>query len=391
MDRLLPYHVFQHPREDLLKAGKGKQKATETDILRSELEGAPGSPVRDGFCPLLTVHSETKFALECFKRRRELEERFRRARTKSGKARRVTYIRKALSLTARHQRTASDDQAYFLERQVLDCERAEHSALTTELRNAKSELERVTRLQRAAALPQRANYYSPAPPVYAHHYRTYHYPYAQTYGAPAGSTAAPQGYPYSVPLSSAISQYVPPALATATSTIKTQPAAAGSTAGAASAPITPSPLTPASDTSIPVPTSSASGASSGAIPVQLPVSSLPTLHALGIVPVPPQSLSANSPTPPAVLRGTSANGAMLNLEINVPLLQAAQMSGLALVLNSIMRSSSTTGTGEVPVGAPYIYPYTTAQLSAATTAATSSTNAEPNKTTAQPQEQEGKT
>lgn len=391
VDRLLPYHVFQHPREDLLKAGKGKQKATETDILRSELEGAPGSPVRDGFCPLLTVHLETKFALECFKRRRELEERFRRARTKSGKARRVIYIRKALSLTARHQRTASDDQAYFLERQVLDCERAEHSALTTELRNAKSELERVTRLQRAAALPQRANYYSPAPPVYAHHYRTYHYPYAQTYGAPAGSTAAPQGYPYSVPLSSAISQYVPPALATATSTIKTQPAAAGSTAGAASAPITPSPLTPASDTSIPVPTSSASGASSGAIPVQLPVSSLPTLHALGIVPVPPQSLSANSPTPPAVLRGTSANGAMLNLEINVPLLQAAQMSGLALVLNSIMRSSSTTGTGEVPVGAPYIYPYTTAQLSAATTAATSSTNAEPNKTTAQPQEQEGKT
>ncbi|KAN0109262.1 Glioma tumor suppressor candidate region domain containing protein [Russula decolorans] len=348
VDRLLPYHVFQHPREDLLKVGKGKQKATETDILRSELQ-------------------ETKFALECFKRRRELEERFRRARTKSGK------------------RTASDDQAYYLERQVLDCERAEHSALTTELRNAKSELERVTRLQRAAALPQRANYYSSAPPVYAHHYRTYHYPYAQTYGAPAGSTA-PQGYPYSVPLSSTISQYVPPALATATSTIKTQSAATASTAGPASA-ITPSPLTPASDTSIPVPTSSASGTSS-AIPVQLPVSSLPTLHALGIVPVPPQSLSANSPTPPAVLRGTSANGAMLNLEINVSLLQAAQMSGLALVLNSIMRSSSTTGSGEVPVGAPYIYPYTTAQLSATATAATSSTNAEPNKTTTQPQEQE---
>jgi hypothetical protein len=308
VDRLLPYHVFQHPREDLLKAGKGKQKATETDILRSEIEGAPGSPCAM-LCPLLTVHSETKFALECFKRRRELEERFRRARTKSGKACRVTYICKALSLTARHQRTASDEQAYFLERQVLDCERAEHSALTTELRNAKSELERVTRLQRAAALPQRTNYYSPTPPVYAHHYRTYHYPYAQTYGAPAGSTAVPQGYPYSVPLSSTISQYVPPALATATSTIKTQPAAAASTAGAASAPITPSPLTHASDTSIPVPTSSAFGASS-AIPVQLPVSSLPTLHALGIVPVPPQSLSANSPTPPAVLRGTSANGEM---------------------------------------------------------------------------------
>lgn len=42
VDRLLPYHVFQHPREDLLKTGgKGKRKATETEILQSELEGAP--------------------------------------------------------------------------------------------------------------------------------------------------------------------------------------------------------------------------------------------------------------------------------------------------------------------------------------------------------------
>jgi hypothetical protein len=277
---------------------------------------------------------------------------------------------------------------------VLDCERAEHSTLSTELRNAKSELERVTRLQRAATLPQRTNYYPSTPPVYAHHYRTYHYPYAQTYAAPAGSAATPQGYPYSVPLNSTISQYFPPALATAISPAKTASPATASAPGPTSTSITPSSLTLASDTSIPVPTPSASG-TSNAIPVQLPVSSLPTLHALGIVPVPQQSLSPNSPTPPAVLRGTSANGAMLNLEINVSLLQAAQMSGLALVLNSIMRSSSTTGTGEVPahapVGAPYIYPYTTAQLSATTTATTSSTNAEPNKATTQPQEQEEKT
>ncbi|KAF8482799.1 hypothetical protein DFH94DRAFT_729768 [Russula ochroleuca] len=357
VDRLLPYHVFQHPREDLLKAGKGKRKATEAEILRSEV-------------------AETKFALECFKRRQKLEERFRRARTKSGK------------------RTASDDQAYYLERQVLDCERAEHSALSTDLRNAKSELERVTRLQRVAALPQRTNYYPSTPPIYAHHYRTYHYPYAQTYGAPAGSAAATQGYPYSVPLNSTITQYVPPALTTNISATKPLSAATASTAGPASIPMTTSPLTPASDTSIPVPTPSASGTSS-AIPVQLPVASLPTLHALGIVPVPPQSLSTNTPTPPAVLRGTSANGAMLHLEINLSLLQAAQMSGLALVLNSIMRNSSTTGAGEVPahapVGAPYIYPYTTAQLSATTTATTSPTNTEPNKVTTQLQGQEGKT
>ena len=91
VDRLLPYHVFQHPREDLLKAGKGKRKATETEILRSEVAGAPVLRVR--CCAFAhTVNSETKFALECFKRQRELEERFRRARTKSGKACSVVYF-----------------------------------------------------------------------------------------------------------------------------------------------------------------------------------------------------------------------------------------------------------------------------------------------------------
>jgi len=273
---------------------------------------------------------------------------------------------------------------------VLDCERAEHSALSTELRNAKSELERITRLQRVAALPQRTNYYPSAAPVYAHHYRTYHYPY----GAPAASTAATQGYPYSVPLSSTIAQYVPPALATSIPPAKSL-SSTTSTSVPASALLTTSPLTPASDTSVPAPTASGSGTSAAAIPVQLPVSSLPTLHALGIVPVPPQPVLANAPTPPAILRGTSANGAMLNLEINVSLLQAAQMSGLALVLNSIMRGSGSAGGGEVPphaqVGAPYTYPYTAPQPAAAPTATIPSTNVEPHKAATRPQGQEGNT
>jgi hypothetical protein len=98
VDRLLPYHVFQHPREDLLKTGgKGKRKATETEILQSELEGAPLFSPCGVFAPRLpfadgVIISETKFALECFKRRRALEERFRRARTKSSKARQSVRI-----------------------------------------------------------------------------------------------------------------------------------------------------------------------------------------------------------------------------------------------------------------------------------------------------------
>jgi hypothetical protein len=35
--RLLPYHVFQLPKED---NGKGKRKATEEDLLREQLAGA---------------------------------------------------------------------------------------------------------------------------------------------------------------------------------------------------------------------------------------------------------------------------------------------------------------------------------------------------------------
>jgi hypothetical protein len=99
VDRLLPYHVFQHPWEDLLKAGgKGKRKATETEILQSELEGAPLSSAASTLADDVII-SETKFALECFKRRRALEERFRHARTKSGRARQSVPIRIRVLLT----------------------------------------------------------------------------------------------------------------------------------------------------------------------------------------------------------------------------------------------------------------------------------------------------
>jgi hypothetical protein len=86
------------------------------------------------------------------------------------------------------------------------------------------------------------------------------------------------------------------------------------------------------------------------IPVQLPVASLLALHALGILPVsslPPP----DHPQPPAVMRGSSANGTMLNLEINVSLLQPAQVNGLAMVVSSFMsrgvnaNSATTSASG----------------------------------------------
>lgn len=42
VNRLLPYHVFQHPQIDLdaMRGIKGKAKATEADLLKEEIRGA---------------------------------------------------------------------------------------------------------------------------------------------------------------------------------------------------------------------------------------------------------------------------------------------------------------------------------------------------------------
>jgi hypothetical protein len=81
---------------------------------------------------------------------------------------------------------------------------------------------------------------------------------------------------------------------------------------------------------------------------------------------------------------------MLNLEINVSLLQAAQMSGLALMLNSIMRGTSNSGATEGPphaqVGAPYTYPYAGAQSLAPATVTTTPVNPGLNKVANPPQQ-----
>jgi len=59
---------------------------------------------------------------------------------------------------------------------------------------------------------------------------------------------------------------------------------------------------------------------------------------------------------------------MLSLEINVSQLQPSQMSGLAMLLNSLMRGAAAeAGVPPVPaasyaqVGAPYVYPPPQAQ------------------------------
>lgn len=51
VNRLLPYHIFQHPREDLdglatrpVFSKKGKGKASKADLLREEIAGGFSAP-----------------------------------------------------------------------------------------------------------------------------------------------------------------------------------------------------------------------------------------------------------------------------------------------------------------------------------------------------------
>ncbi|KAJ7188166.1 hypothetical protein C8R46DRAFT_1053874 [Mycena filopes] len=246
LNRLLPYHVFQQPREDLDR--KGKRKA---DDLATEIEGLQ----------TLNVSKKRNLPLECFKRKRSLERRFRRVRTHSGK------------------RPAPDEQAVALAQAVLEAERSETTLLNNELRSARAELDKIERERRANharmhAPPAQAQYYRP----YPFSYQQQPYGQAPVFTLPTATTPGGVTYP----------QYPP----------------------------------------------------NTAIPVQLPVSSLPALHALGIHPVSATTLAPGAAQPPAILRGSSPDGALLNLEINVSLLQAVQMSGLALVLNSLMAHTS---------------------------------------------------
>ncbi|KAF9529367.1 hypothetical protein CPB83DRAFT_812168 [Crepidotus variabilis] len=262
--RLLPYHIYQQPRDDLelLISGKGKEKALDQD-LKDEIR-------------------DTKVALDCAKRKKKIIDRWREVNVRTAK------------------RSSPDDQAYYLAQVVVDGDRSENAWLSSELRTARSELERIERDKRAAATAARMSQFSTtpqhiAPSMQTQYYRAYPYAYTQAYGTAPTSTGS-----------------------TVASTAPTM-ATFSATPTPAPTPPTPSPYLP-----------------NGAIPVQLPVASLPALHALGIVPVPAASLSAGLPQPAAVLRGSTANGTLLSLEINVSLLQSTQMTGLAMVLNSLV-------------------------------------------------------
>ena len=189
----------------------------------------------------------------------------------------------------------------------MEADRVENAFLGNELRTARAQAERIDREKRAAASASaggsRMSQFPSTPQVMmptmqaTPYYRPYPYGYAQPYG----TAHAPP----------------PPTPVSAVTTLST----------------TASPVVPVLTTA---PTTYSPYLPNGAIPVQLPIGSLPALHALGIIPVPAPSDGQGQGQTAAVLRGSTANGTVLNLEINVSLLQSTQMTGLAMVLNSLV-------------------------------------------------------
>ena len=194
------------------------------------------------------------------------------------------------------------------------------TALNAQLRAARAELEKYNREHRPQVaqttarptLPFTSTTYS-----YTPQYRHYTYPYAQyqsnyTQVYPGFTTPSTPQYQYPV--------VTTPVTISATGTTTSTPQTA----------------TTQGQTSSTTPTNTTSDALSKPVSLSLPISSLPALHALGIMPVSSLAVPPPSqPQPQAVLKGTTANGTMLSLEVNIGQLQATQVSGLALIINAI--------------------------------------------------------
>lgn len=299
------------------------------------------------------------------------------------------------SLTVYIQRNAPDDQAYILANCIVEADRAENTALNTEYRTARSELETIERKRKQAqaqavratptpantsarpsarsvsqASPTIASYSSatfPATPTYSatastttqaySQYRGYTYPYPQTYASPytyspyantaanaSSYTSNAQTYTQAQPLTSTNRDSSQgPAQAWASSPTAPEPQAS-STHVPASGAVPTAPTQAATPVLVPA-------TPTAPIPVLLPVAALTTLSGMGIIPVPlANAPPVGQPQPAAVIKGTTQNGTMVSLDINVSALQATQAGALAVLL-SALTSRGTNVSGSAAAGA----------------------------------------
>lgn len=86
IERLLPYHIFQQPKEDLGSTISGKATANPAEVdLKEEIRGKGAflTQFPDFLKPGLSL--ATKSALECLKRREAIRDRWRKLKIRSGK------------------------------------------------------------------------------------------------------------------------------------------------------------------------------------------------------------------------------------------------------------------------------------------------------------------
>ncbi|KAI5833610.1 hypothetical protein K523DRAFT_232394 [Schizophyllum commune Tattone D] len=354
--RLLPYHIYQQPKEDLEKLISPKGKGKAEDDIRTEIE-------------------ETKFALECHKRKRKLHDRLYNMRVREGR------------------RQSPADQAFYLEQVVSDAERAEIAWLSSEVKSARSELDRLERVKRAkeqaarqSTGPTTTTFYVPPATASQTQYYQYPYTYAQGYGsgqpltfqpymppqyatssAPTTTSAAPSpaptfttAVPSPAPTQAAPGAYASYYQATANQGFPTmaQPQMQSSTPKPAPTP------QPAASTSTASPAASSAPKlpPNGTFPLNIPVTYLPALKALSIVPVNASEVQPGAPQPAAVIKGTTPNG-QIALDICIAALKPNQLGGLSLIINKMMpnknaqtgASASNSGTpGAGPSGGEYL-------------------------------------
>jgi hypothetical protein len=241
------------------------------------------------------------------------------------------------------QRLAPDSQAYALAQAVLETERQEVAVLQAEYKASKAELDRVEKERKAATvaaataaasslaqstsqssgtgIQNTAKYYSGAGAVSK--------PSSSSASSPTvGRPPLPTTYGYAYQ-----SGYQQPYMASSSNTY-------GPTATYAY-------TNPSSSSSVLASTPMA--LPSQPIPVTLPVSSLTSLASLGIVPMHPSHAEQQPGPVAAILRGTTQNGTMVSLEINVAALGGAQASGLAVLLGAL--TSGGVGGGSAGAGA----------------------------------------
>ncbi|EJU04463.1 hypothetical protein DACRYDRAFT_114784 [Dacryopinax primogenitus] len=394
VQRLLPYHIFQQPDDDLLPTRKRNKRGKEIEVTARKF---PQQNI-DNFKTLIGQ----------LKRRRSLQQRFHSMRTKDAK------------------RESHPEQLYQIQYLLAEDDRRYNALLNAEIRNTRDQLAQMEKdarekekeqaetrkayqaysAQISAQVSTSAQLPASNPPpnpyaaytaaagttvtnsgntqqlVHSADYRTAYMQYAQAWAAWAqaqaaqhrtGTTSTP--HPAATPAYLYAAATPPPASSAplATASVGSQSPPVTSMSGTPTAAkavfssvetIQPRPLLAAATTSAATPATFPASVTRSVpthpIPLQIPLSVVPAFESLGIRLVPITETASMTDSPPAgILVGSRENDQLLDITINLSLLDPTQLSGLAAVLNllktsgvSLQATTTTTTTTMMPNAEP---------------------------------------